>query len=49
VFVGAVLGILTVIRRIRLGARIERRALSVAPYAIGTLAAFWFFERLARF
>src|SRR5262245_1169260 len=42
-------GILAVTRRIRLGARVERRAFRVAPYAIGVLAAFWCFERLARF
>jgi hydrogenase/urease accessory protein HupE len=48
-FVGAVLGTLVLARRARMGARLERRALRVAPYAIGTLAAFWLFERLARF
>ena len=31
----------------RLASSATRR--SAAPYAIGTLAAFWFFERLARF
>ncbi len=35
--------------RLRLGVRVERYALRAAPYAIGTLAAFWFFERLAKF
>ena len=35
--------------RVRIGARVERYARTSAPYAIGGLAAFWFFERLARF
>jgi hydrogenase/urease accessory protein HupE len=48
-FVGAVLGVLAATRRVRLGVRVERHALRLAPYAIGTLAAFWLFERLARF
>jgi hypothetical protein len=34
----------------RLGlSRAGGHALGAAPYAIGTLAAFWFFERLAKF
>ena len=49
VFVGTVFGVLWVTRRLLLGPRVERRALRVAPYAIGGLAAFWLFERLARF
>jgi hydrogenase/urease accessory protein HupE len=48
-FVAAILGILSAVRWIPLGACAERRALRTAPYAIGTLAAFWFFERLAGF
>ena len=48
-FVGAVLGALAMIRRVRIGVRFERHALRLAPYAIGTLASFWFFERLTRF
>ena len=28
---------------------IEQRALSAATYVIGTMAAFWFIERLAAF
>ena len=48
-FVAGVLAVSSVARRIRYGGFAQRRALSAAPYAIGTLAAFWFFERLARF
>ncbi len=48
-FVGAVLGLLILTRQMRLGVRVERRTLRAASYAIGTLAAFWFIERLARF
>src|SRR5262249_54337256 len=48
-FVGAVLAVLSRARRAPVGVRVERRVLHTAPYAIGTLAAFWFFERLARF
>ncbi len=48
-FVAVVLCVAALARRIRLAARVERYAMQAAPYAIGTLAAFWFFERLARF
>ena len=48
-FVALVLGTSMLARWSRLGARVERRALRAAPYAIGTLAAFWFFDRLTRF
>jgi len=48
-FVAVVLSLAALARRIRLAARVERYASQAAPYAIGTLAAFWFFERLARF
>ena len=49
-FVAAVLGAASALAR-RVGCRptLERYALRPAPYAIGTLAAFWFFERLAGF
>jgi hypothetical protein len=40
---------MALLRRVRLGVRIERYPLRAAPYAIGSLAAFWFFERLAKF
>jgi len=39
----------SVARRVRHGARIEHSVVRAAPYAIGALAAFWFFERLAKF
>jgi hypothetical protein len=48
-FVAVVLGVVALAKRVRLGVRVERYALGAAPYAIGMLAAFWFFERLARF
>jgi hydrogenase/urease accessory protein HupE len=48
-FVALVLGTASAARRARLGARVERRAVRAMPYAIGALAAFWFFERLASF
>jgi hydrogenase/urease accessory protein HupE len=48
-FVALVLGVTAVARRVRLGVRVERYAVRVAPRAIGTLAAFWFFERITTF
>ena len=48
-FVAVVLGVSMAARWSRFGARVERGVLRTAPYAIGTLAAFWFFERVARF
>jgi hydrogenase/urease accessory protein HupE len=48
-FVAVVFTLSVTARRIGHGARVGRRARRAAPYAIGALAAFWFFERLARF
>jgi hydrogenase/urease accessory protein HupE len=48
-FVAVVLAAARVLRRMAPGPRREPRVLRAAPYAIGALAAFWFFERLARF
>jgi hydrogenase/urease accessory protein HupE len=48
-FIAAVLGLLTLGKRISLASAIGHRALPAANYAIGILAAFWFFERLAGF
>ncbi len=48
-FVVVVSSLAALAGRLRLGVRVERYALGAAPYAIGTLAAFWFFERLAKF
>jgi hypothetical protein len=44
-----VLGAAALTRRLRRGLPVERYAWRATPYAIGTLAAFWFLERLARF
>jgi hydrogenase/urease accessory protein HupE len=49
IFIGTVLGLIACARRIDFPPVIERHALSVATYAIGTMAAFWFIERLAGF
>jgi hydrogenase/urease accessory protein HupE len=48
-FIAAAVGVLSVARRTRVLAALERHALPVAAYAIGILAAFWFFQRLAGF
>jgi hydrogenase/urease accessory protein HupE len=48
-FVAAVSSLAALSRRVRLGVRVERYALGAAQYAIGTLAAFWLFERIAQF
>ncbi len=49
IFVAAVLGVLACIKRIDFPLVVERHALSIATYAIGIVAAFWFIERLAGF
>ena len=48
-FVAAVLSVVALARRVGAGLHVPRYAPRLAPYAIGTLAAFWFFQRLARF
>jgi hydrogenase/urease accessory protein HupE len=48
-FIAAALGTLALAARIGLPSVVGRRALTAATYVIGTLAAFWFFERLAGF
>jgi len=48
-FIAVVLSVLAVAERMQLPAVVGRYALPVATYTIGILAAFWFFERLARF
>jgi hypothetical protein len=48
-FVLALFGVVAIVKGLRVGARAERYARRAAPYAIGTLAAFWFFDRLTRF
>ena len=47
--VGASVAVLALAKRMKLPAMVGRYALPVATYTIGILAAFWFFERLARF
>jgi hydrogenase/urease accessory protein HupE len=48
-FIGAVLGTLWVARRFSNLREVERRVTQAAPYAIGSLASFWFVERVAAF
>jgi hydrogenase/urease accessory protein HupE len=48
-FIAVVLGVLTLVTRVELPPVVGRRAVTTAAYAIGTSAAFWFFERLAGF
>jgi hydrogenase/urease accessory protein HupE len=48
-FIAVVLGLFALAKRIRLVASFERHARPAATYAIGILASFWFFERLAGF
>jgi hydrogenase/urease accessory protein HupE len=48
-FIAVVLGLFALVKRIRLVAPLERYARPAAPYAIGILASFWFFERLTGF
>lgn len=48
-FIFAVFGAIWLARRAGIPATIERSAQPVAAHAIGILAAFWFFERLASF
>lgn len=48
-FIAVVMAVATIGRRMAVAAPVERYARRAAPVAIGILAAFWFFERLARF
>lgn len=48
-FIGAVLGVIALARRIKVAPIFDRYALPAATYTIGALAAFWFIERLAAF
>ena len=48
-FIAFVLGLFALARRIRLAVSLQRYARPAAPYAIGIMASFWFFERLASF
>jgi hydrogenase/urease accessory protein HupE len=49
IFIAAVLGALRGAQWIKFPALVERHARSVATYAIGVMAAYWFIERLAGF
>jgi len=49
IFIGAVLAVLTAAKRIDLPPALERQALPAVTYAIGSIAAFWFIDRLAGF
>jgi hypothetical protein len=49
IFIGFALSTLALARRMGFSSIFERHALSIASYAIGILAAFWFVERLVAF
>jgi hydrogenase/urease accessory protein HupE len=49
IFIAVVLGALRCVKLIRFPAIVERNARSVASYAIGSMAAYWFIDRLAGF
>ena len=48
-FIGAVLGIVAIVRKVRATRPMPEHVMRLVPYAIGSLAAFWFFERVAAF
>ena len=48
-FIAAVLGSFALIKRTNLTASLEHYVRPAAPYAIGAMASFWFFERLMGF
>jgi hydrogenase/urease accessory protein HupE len=48
-FIAAVLGAMALARRTGVSSGLARRALPATAWAIGILAAFWFFERLSAF
>ncbi len=48
-FIAVVLGLLALVKRLPLPRTLAQHALPAASYVIGTLAAFWFVERLAGF
>jgi hydrogenase/urease accessory protein HupE len=48
-FIAAVLGSLAILRRIAFLRSLERHVANAAPYAIGSLAGFWFVGRVATF
>jgi hydrogenase/urease accessory protein HupE len=48
-FIGAALAVVAVVRRVRVTEGLRLGAVRSAPYLIGSLAAFWFVERVAAF
>jgi hydrogenase/urease accessory protein HupE len=48
-FVAAVLSVAALARRVGAGLPVERHVRRMVPYVIGSLAAFWLFERVGRF
>jgi hydrogenase/urease accessory protein HupE len=48
-FIGAILAVAAIVRKVRTDTAFEVRAVCVAPYLIGSLAALWFVERVAAF
>jgi hydrogenase/urease accessory protein HupE len=48
-FIAAVLGLYGLAKQIKVAAQLESVVRPAAPYVIGSVASFWFFERLAGF
>jgi hydrogenase/urease accessory protein HupE len=48
-FIAAVLGLFALAKRVNLTTPLEGYVRPAAPYAVGVLASFWFFERLMQF
>jgi hydrogenase/urease accessory protein HupE len=48
-FIGAVLAVVMVVRNVQKTLVVRERAMRLAPYFIGSIAAFWFVERVAAF
>lgn len=48
-FIGAVLTVVAVVRRLPMAGPLRTGGVRLAPYAIGSFAAFWFVERVAAF
>jgi hypothetical protein len=48
-FIAAVLAVVAIARKASLRGALAGHVVRLAPYAIGSLAAFWFVERVAAF
>lgn len=48
-FIGGVLAVVAIVRKVHAADAVRHHAFGLAPYFIGSLAAFWFVERLAAF